>query len=110
MGMGTGCMYRINYDRCHTNTRTVFQDILAQNPETHGSTFCPIILGSDKTTVSVAMGHNVYYPLYLSNRLIQNNVRRAHCNGVTLIAFLAILKSEYSTLHIFICLTCTPSR
>lgn len=56
-------------------------------------TLCPIILGSDKTTVSVATGHNEYYPLYMSNGLIHNNVRRAHRNGVTLIAFLAIPKS-----------------
>ena len=26
----------------------------------------PIILGSDKTTVSVATGHNEYWPVYLS--------------------------------------------
>ncbi|KAH9026129.1 hypothetical protein EDB85DRAFT_1893545 [Lactarius pseudohatsudake] len=40
--------------------------IIAEDPETHGSVFCPIILGSDKTTVSVAMGHNEYWPIYLS--------------------------------------------
>jgi hypothetical protein len=33
------------------------QDIIAQDPDTHGSMFVPIILGSDKTTVSVATGH-----------------------------------------------------
>ncbi|KAG1718175.1 uncharacterized protein EDB91DRAFT_1090249 [Suillus paluster] len=32
---------------------------------THGSTFVPIILESDKTMVSVVMGQNDYYPLYL---------------------------------------------
>ncbi|KIL58007.1 hypothetical protein M378DRAFT_15867 [Amanita muscaria Koide BX008] len=69
-------------------------DILACNDENHGSTFCPIILGSDKTTVSVATGHNVYYPLYMSNGLIHNNVRRAHRNGVSLIAFLATAKTD----------------
>jgi hypothetical protein len=26
--------------------------------------YAPVILGSDKTTVSVATGHNKYYPLY----------------------------------------------
>jgi hypothetical protein len=26
--------------------------------------FAPVILGSDKTTVSVATGQNEYYPLY----------------------------------------------
>ncbi|KAJ7654893.1 hypothetical protein B0H17DRAFT_1172027 [Mycena rosella] len=51
---------------------------------THGSTFFPIILGSDKTTVSVATGQNEYYPLYMSNGLVYNNVRRAHCNALFL--------------------------
>jgi hypothetical protein len=32
------------------------QDIIAEDPDTHGSMFVPIILGSDKTTVSVATG------------------------------------------------------
>jgi len=55
----------------------------------------PIILGSDKTTVSVATGHNEYYPLYGSIGSIHNNVRRAQRGGVALIAFLAIPKSKY---------------
>ncbi|KAG6808815.1 hypothetical protein H0H92_002793 [Tricholoma furcatifolium] len=69
-------------------------DLLAENPDLHGATFCPIILGSDKTTVSVATGHTEYYPLYMSNGLIHNNVRRAHRNGLTLIAFLSIPKMD----------------
>ena len=56
--------------------------------------FVPIILGSDKTTVSVATGQNEYYPLYASIGNIHNNVRRAHCNGLVLIGFLAIPKSN----------------
>jgi hypothetical protein len=67
--------------------------MIAEVERNHGATFCPIILGSDKTTVSVATGHNEYYPVYMSNGLIHNNVRRAHRNGITLIAFLAIAKS-----------------
>ena len=62
----------------------------------------PIILGSDKTTVSVATGHNEYYPLYLSIGNIHNNVRRAHRNGVVLLAFLAIPKSVPLSCSIFI--------
>ena len=54
----------------------------------------PIILSSDKTTVSVAMGQTDYYPLYLSVRNVRNTVRRAHRNAVALIGFLAMLKSE----------------
>ena len=70
----------------------LLQDILAQDPNNHGATFCPIILGSDKTTVSVATGQNDYYLLYMLNGLIHNNVCRAHCNRVSLIGFLAIPK------------------
>jgi len=57
--------------------------------------FVPIILGSDKTTVSVATGNNEYYPLYMSIGNIYNNVRRAHRNGVVLVGFLAIPKSMF---------------
>jgi len=74
----------------------LIQDIIAENPETHGSMFVPIILGSDKTTVSVATGNNEYYPVYLSIGNIHNNVRRAHRNGVVLLGFLAIPKSKFS--------------
>lgn len=57
--------------------------------------FVPIILGSDKTTVSVATGQNEYYPLYMSIGNVHNNVRRAHRNAVTLIGFLAIPKGVH---------------
>jgi hypothetical protein len=56
--------------------------------------FVPIILGSDKTTVSVATGHNEYYPLYLSIGNVYNSIRRAHNHAVALISFLAIPKSK----------------
>ncbi|KAJ7240897.1 hypothetical protein C8J57DRAFT_1561882 [Mycena rebaudengoi] len=69
-------------------------DIIMQDPATHGSTFVPVILGSDKTTVSVATGQNDYYPIYMSNGLVYNHVRRAHRNAVTLIGFLAIPKTD----------------
>jgi hypothetical protein len=51
-----------------------------------------ILLGSDKTTVSVATGQNDYYPLYMSIGNISNRARRAHENGVIAIGFLAIPK------------------
>jgi hypothetical protein len=54
--------------------------------------YCPIVLGSDKTTVSVATGHVEYHPLYLSIGNPHNSVRRAHRNAVIPIAFLAIPK------------------
>lgn len=69
-------------------------DIYAQNGNLYqGTTFCPVILGSDKTTTSVATGNHEYYPLYISNGLVHNNVRRAHRNAVSLLGFLAIPKS-----------------
>jgi len=57
--------------------------------------FVPIILRSDKMTVSVATGHNQYWPVYLSIGNIHNNVRRAHRNGVVLLGFLPIPKSIF---------------
>ncbi|KAJ7138682.1 hypothetical protein C8R43DRAFT_1089287 [Mycena crocata] len=53
-----------------------------------------VILGSDKTTVSVATGNIEYHPLYLSIGNVRNNVRRAHRNAVVPIGFLAIPKTE----------------
>ncbi|KAF7796680.1 hypothetical protein EIP86_007863 [Pleurotus ostreatoroseus] len=67
---------------------------VAQNPAMHGAVYCPVVAGSDKTTVSVATGQNEYYPLYVSNGLVHNTVRRAHRNAVTLCAFLAIPKTD----------------
>lgn len=58
--------------------------------------FAPVILGSDKTTVSVGTGHTEFYPLYASLGNVHNNVRRAHRNAISLIAFLAIPKSRHS--------------
>ena len=69
---------------------SVEKDILAGNPDNHGATFVPIILGSDKTTVSVGTGHNEYWPLYGSIGIIHNDMRRAHGSGLVLIGFLAI--------------------
>jgi hypothetical protein len=69
------------------------QDIIAADPETHGAMFAPVVLGSDKTTVSVATGQNEYYPLYASIGNAQNHVRRAHRNALAIIGFLAIPKS-----------------
>ncbi|KAG2110723.1 hypothetical protein BD769DRAFT_1630318 [Suillus cothurnatus] len=68
-------------------------DEIAKDPATHGSTFVPVILGSNKTTVLVAMGQNNYYPLYASIRNVHNNVHHAHHNAVAVIGFLAIPKT-----------------
>jgi hypothetical protein len=71
-------------------------DDIAKDPATHGAMLVPIILGSDKTTVSVATGNNEYYPLYLSIGSVHNNIRRAHRGAVMLIGFLAIPKTDRS--------------
>ena len=54
-----------------------------------------ILLGSDKTTVSVATGQNDYYPLYMSVGNISNRARQAHKDGVIPIGFLAIPKGMF---------------
>ncbi|KAH9023609.1 hypothetical protein EDB85DRAFT_2075297 [Lactarius pseudohatsudake] len=59
---------------------------------TEGAMYCAVVLGSDKTTVSVATGHVEYHPLYLSIGNIHNEARRGHRHGVVPIAFLAIPK------------------
>ena len=61
--------------------------------------YCPIILGSDKTTVSVATGHVEYHPLYLSIGNPYNTVRCTHRNAVIPIAFLAIPKCMSLLVH-----------
>ena len=66
-----------NYVIC-TFFNAHFQDIIADDPQTHGRIFVPVILGSDKTMVSVATGQNEYYPLYGSIGNVHNTVRCAH--------------------------------
>lgn len=66
--------------------------IYDDDPDTEGATYCPIILGSDKTTVSVATGHVEYHPLYMSIGNVHNSIRCAHRNAVIPIGFLAIPK------------------
>lgn len=57
----------------------LLQDIIYRdNPATQGTIYCPLVLDSDKTTVSVATGQLEYWPVYLSIGNIHNNVRRAH--------------------------------
>ncbi|KAG1874326.1 hypothetical protein F4604DRAFT_1880852 [Suillus subluteus] len=71
-----------------------FLDTISEIPETHGSSLVPIILGSDKTIVSVGTGNNEYYPLYASIGNVRNNVRRAHRDALVIIGFLAIPKTD----------------
>ena len=54
--------------------------------------FVPVVLGTDKTTVSVATGQHVYHPVYLSVGNVHNRIRRAHKHALVLIEFLPIPK------------------
>jgi hypothetical protein len=65
------------------------------DPATHGSMFIPVILGTDKTTVSVATGQHEYHPVYLSVGNIHNHFRRAHKDALVLIGFLPIPKGNH---------------
>ncbi|KAG1719032.1 hypothetical protein EDB19DRAFT_1898883 [Suillus lakei] len=71
-------------------------DTISQDPETQGSALVPIILSSDKTTVSVGTGNNEYYPLYASIGNVRNNVQRAHRDALVIIGFLTIPKTDRS--------------
>ena len=57
--------------------------------------FVPIILSSDKTTISIATGQVEYWPLYGSIGNIHNNIWHAHGDGLVLIGFLSIPKSTH---------------
>ncbi|KAF8191847.1 hypothetical protein K438DRAFT_1970227 [Mycena galopus ATCC 62051] len=70
------------------------RDLITEDPETHGCAFVPVVGGSDKTTVSVATGHQEYHPVYLSPGVLTGTARRAHGNGVLPVAFLAIPKTS----------------
>ncbi|KAK7041918.1 hypothetical protein VNI00_008899 [Paramarasmius palmivorus] len=69
-------------------------DDIAKNPATHGCMFVPVVSGSDKTTVSVATGHQEYHPVYQSPGIITNTARRAHGEGVMPNALLPIPKTS----------------
>ncbi|KAL4067268.1 hypothetical protein V8B97DRAFT_2025113 [Scleroderma yunnanense] len=58
-----------------------------------GLTLIPIILSSNKTTVSVATGQMDYYPLYLSIGNVHNCICHGHNNAIVLIMFLAMPKT-----------------
>ena len=55
----------------------------------------PIIAGSDKTTVSVATGHQEFHPLYCGAGSITNTMWRSHALGLEPVALLPIPKSMF---------------
>ncbi|KAF9645830.1 hypothetical protein BDM02DRAFT_3130787 [Thelephora ganbajun] len=70
-------------------------DIIAVDSTTHGSMFVPIILGTNKTTVSVATGQHAFHPIYLSVGNMHNRIWRAHKDALVLISFLPIPKGTW---------------
>lgn len=68
------------------------QDKISSDFTTHGAMLVPVILGSDKTTVSVATGHQEYHPVYVSIGNVHNDLRHAHRDAVIPLAFLSIPK------------------
>lgn len=93
--MGTGGAQHSLVFAYNSTDFDLFQDIIAEDPETHGAMQVPVIGGSDKTTVSVATGQNDFYPFYASAGNLHNHVRRAHRDGVALVGFLNVPKSAY---------------
>ncbi|KAK7462238.1 hypothetical protein VKT23_007843 [Stygiomarasmius scandens] len=69
-------------------------NIIAEDKDTWGSMLVPIVLGSDKTTVSVATGSQEFHPGYISIGNITNVARHAHGKGVLPFAFLPIPKTN----------------
>ncbi|KAF9487940.1 hypothetical protein BDN71DRAFT_1485194 [Pleurotus eryngii] len=67
---------------------------IAEDETCDGTMLVPVVLGSDKTTVSVATGNNEFYPLYGGIGNVHNKVRRAHRDAISLIALLAIPKTS----------------
>ncbi|KIO08910.1 hypothetical protein M404DRAFT_22722 [Pisolithus tinctorius Marx 270] len=60
------------------------RQIISEDPTMAGATLIPIILGSDKTTVSVATGQTNYYPLYLSignSYWVPGNAKEEHAGS-----------------------------
>ncbi|KAI9069864.1 hypothetical protein FKP32DRAFT_1558895 [Trametes sanguinea] len=65
-------------------------DLISEDENMHGAMLMPIVLGADKTTVSVATGHQEFHPVYMSLGNIHGDMRRAHRESVVPVAFLPI--------------------
>ena len=71
------------------------KDLISVDIDIHRAIFIPIILGSDKTTISVATGQHEYHPVYLLIRNVHNHIRQSHKDAFILIGFLPIPKGEF---------------
>ena len=74
------------------------QTEIAENPNTHGTMLMPVGLGADKTTVTVGTGNQDFHPMYTFVGNIHNEMRKAHRDAVTPVAFLPIAKGVFHTL------------
>ncbi|KAL7283046.1 hypothetical protein ACG7TL_002470 [Trametes sanguinea] len=74
-------------------------DKISEDVQCHGSMLVPIVLGADKTTVSVATGHQEFHLVYMSLGNIHNDMRRAHRESVVPIAFLPIPTTAHEWEH-----------
>ncbi|KAI6096718.1 hypothetical protein F5141DRAFT_1190959 [Pisolithus sp. B1] len=83
-------------------------DKIAEDRSTHGGMFVPIILGSDKTTVSVATGQNNYWPLstkkYSDDPIFQQFKKQLFHAAMSRI--LASLKPGMTTPQVLKCPNC----
>ena len=70
--------------------------------------FIPVVAGSDKTTVSVATGHQEYHLVYMSPGNLSNIARRAHSNALLPVVFLPIPKSAHFIINYLIIITNFP--
>jgi hypothetical protein len=66
-----------------------------------GAMYLSILAGADKTTCSVATGHQEYHPLYMSPGSATNEARRGRGGVVLPVAFLPIPRSEYYLICFF---------
>src|SRR5882757_5537847 len=86
------------------------KDEITKDASNHGAMFVPIVAGSDKTTVSVATGHQEYHPVYTSPGNLTNIAWRSHGNALLPVAFLPIPKSRCHFcwfVIIYSCFTCS---
>ena len=93
------CLFLLDFVICEVRLTLsgLFKDIIYEEDPVNNDScmFVLIVLGSDKTTVSVGTGDIEYHPLYFSLGPLHNSVRRAHRNTLIPIGFLAIPKSMY---------------
>ena len=56
----------------------------------------PIVVDSDKTTVSVATEHQEFHPVYAGPGNVDNLTQCSHLQGLQPITLLSISKSEFA--------------